>query len=228
MAGAAQDASGILKDRRRRAEGLRPLLQPRAGRAAVQGGRAGLRHQSQPAPAHGPARVRARSVPDGNAGRRNPGDEAGRLFHLQRAGRSRRRAARGFQHSENRRVRASNVWNLLRPPAARAGVRRPDLQAQVRPPRREPAGQGFHHRQGRDHLPEPRVLRGQGFARSGPRRDNAHQPERQDLRGHAAQEAAGVLGAVPPRGLPRPARLDVSVRAVHGTDGGKPNDTRSG
>ena len=42
-----------------------------------------------------------------------------------------------------------------------------DLQAAVRPPRRQPPGQGPAHRPDRDHGPEPR-LRGRGRARRGP------------------------------------------------------------
>ena len=37
---------------------------------------------------------------------------------------------------------------------------RQHVQAQVRPPRRQPSGQGSAHGQGGDHLPEPRLRRG--------------------------------------------------------------------
>ena len=53
-----------------------------------------------------------------------------------------------------------------------------DLQAQVRPPRREPPGDGSRHAQGRDHLAEPRLRRRRRFA-AGAGRAVARQPERQ-------------------------------------------------
>ena len=54
------------------------------------------------------------------------------------------------------------VWGIcLGPPAAVPGGRPGDLQAAVRPPRRQPPGQGRAHAADRDHVAEPR-LRGQG------------------------------------------------------------------
>ena len=51
----------------------------------------------------------------------------------------------------------AGVRHLPRPPAALARGRAGDLQAPVRPPRRQPPGQGPAHRPDRDHLAEPRL-----------------------------------------------------------------------
>ena len=51
----------------------------------------------------------------------------------------------------------SRCGDLPRPPAAVPGRRPGDLQAALRPPRREPPGQGPADREDRDHLPEPRL-----------------------------------------------------------------------
>ena len=50
--------------------------------------------------------------------------------------------------------------HLLRQPALRPRARLRHLQAQVRPPRHQPARHGPHHRQGRGHCPQPRLRRG--------------------------------------------------------------------
>ncbi len=52
------------------------------------------------------------------------------------------------------------VRHLLRQPDPRPGARLRDLQAALRPPRDQPAGDGPHHRQGRDHRAQPRLRRG--------------------------------------------------------------------
>ena len=51
------------------------------------------------------------------------------------------------------------VRHLPRPSDAGAGPGRQDAQDGTRPSRRQPSGQGPDHRQGRDHQPEPRLLR---------------------------------------------------------------------
>jgi len=65
---------------------------------------------------------------------------------------------------------------------------------------------------------EPRLCRGHGEPQR-PGRDDAQEPERQHLRGHPAQDAAGLLGAVPSGIVSRPARQQISVPAVRGYDG---------
>ena len=56
-------------------------------------------------------------------------------------------------------ARHAGVRHLPRPPAAGARGRREDGQDAAGPSRREPSGQGPHHRQGRDRVDEPRLRR---------------------------------------------------------------------
>ena len=97
-------------------------------------------------------------------------------------------------------------------------ARRPHLQAQVRPSRRQPPGEGPRHRARGDHRAEPR-LRGGSRRRS--RRpgfvETPRQPQRRDVGGHAAPRAAGLLRAVPPGGLAGPARRALPVPIASST-----------
>ena len=63
--------------------------------------------------------------------------------------------------------------DLLRQPAVRPRARLRHLQAEVRPPRHQPAGDGPHHRQGRGHRPQPRVRRRRAARRARRRRRTA-------------------------------------------------------
>ncbi len=72
-----------------------------------------------------------------------------------------------------------------------------DLQAEVRPSRRQPAGAEPAHRLRRDHHAEPRLCRGHGIVAGRPRSD-AHQPERWHPRGHAAPALAALQRPVSP------------------------------
>src|SRR5262249_9051556 len=112
----------------------------------------------------------------------------------------------------------AGVRHLPRPPDPGPRPRRHHLQAQVRPPRRQPAGAGSHHRQGRDHRPEPR-LRGRCGVAQGARRGHAPQLERSHGRGALREGPAHVLGAVPSRGVAGPARRALSVPALRRPDG---------
>ena len=51
------------------------------------------------------------------------------------------------------------VRHLPRPPADGPRLGREDPEDEVRPPRREPPGEGPRHRPGGDHQPEPRLCR---------------------------------------------------------------------
>src|SRR5205085_2897669 len=62
----------------------------------------------------------------------------------------------------------AGVRHLPRPPAARAGARPGDLQAAVRPPRRQPSGARARERARARHLAEPRL---RGRAERGSRGD---------------------------------------------------------
>ena len=80
-----------------------------------------------------------------------------------RAIRRRRRLHRAGDPGRARQEGAA-VRHLPRPPAPGAHPGRQDAQDGARPSRRQPAGQGPDHRQGRDHLAEPRLLRHAGIA----------------------------------------------------------------
>jgi carbamoyl-phosphate synthase small subunit len=93
-----------------------------------------------------------------------------------------------------------------------------DVQAEVRPPRRKPAGSQPADWPGRDHHAEPR-FRGRCADAAPLSGANAPQPQRSDARRHAAYASPLVRRAVSPRSLGRPARLQLSVRAIPPIDG---------
>ena len=88
--------------------------------------------------------------------------------------------AAGDRHDRPRADRAqAGVGDLPRPPAAVPGGRAGNLQAAVRPPRRQPPGPRPAHRPRRDHLPEPRLRRPRprrASARSRPTSRSAGRP----------------------------------------------------
>ena len=123
---------------------------------------------------------------------------------------------------------AAAVRHLPRPPAALPRGRPGDLQAALRPPRRQPPGQGPGERADRHHLAEPR-LRGAGTGRraadrgrrAGPlgdrlrrRRALPPQPLRPHRRGPRAARRRRGDRPVPPRGRPRPARRPPPLRQL--------------
>ena len=114
-------------------------------------------------------------------------------------------------------LRHADLRHLSRPPDARHRGRRQDHEDASGPPRRQSSGEGSHHRQGRDHLDEPRLRRRQGDPAEECRADARVAVRRLQLR-HRAQGQAGVLGAVPPRGLARPARQPLSLHALRRDD----------
>ena len=93
------------------------------------------------------------------------------------------------------------------------------LQAQVRPPRRQPPGARGTHRRYLHHQPEPRLRGGCRL----PARAPAHyprQPQRRHHRGRRAPFAAGVRHPVPPGSGARPARRPIPVRPLRRRHGG--------
>ena len=112
----------------------------------------------------------------------------------------------------------AGVGHLPRPPAALPRGRPGDVQAAVRPPRREPPGQGPADGPRRDHLPEPR-LRGRSApaarARSTPTSPCAGRPTSappqlshvnlydRTVEGLELLDVPGGDGPVPPRGRAR-------------------------
>ena len=101
-------------------------------------------------------------VPAQDLGRRHSGAQAGRRVPVERSGRSggdRRICRAGDQEAD--RVGHADLRHLPRPPDARHRGRRQDHEDAPGPSRRQPSGEGSHHRQGRDHLDESRLRRGQ-------------------------------------------------------------------
>ncbi len=141
-------------------QGLRP-----PDRARVPRGRDRLRHQAQhPAPARG-----LRLPRHGGAGQdRGRGDfraQARRRVPVERPRRSRRhrRICRAGDPQADRQ-RHADLRHLPRPPDAGHRARRAHDEDAPGPSRRQPSGQGPRHRQGRDHLDEPRLRGRQGLA----------------------------------------------------------------
>ncbi len=114
-------------------------------------------------------------------------------------------------------VRPADLRHLPRPPDAGPGARRQDREDASGPSRREPSGEGHDHRQGRDHLDEPRLCGGQDDAAEECRADACLAVRRLELR-HRAVRQAGVLGAVSPGSLAGAAGQSLPVQAVHGFD----------
>ena len=136
--------------------------------------------------------------PDGVFLSNGPGDPAALPGPTARRGRPGRTRAR--------------LRHLPRPPdpGHRAGW--VDLQAALRPPRRQPPRAAARDRRRRDHEPEPQL---RGGRRVHPRRrDDARQPQRRGDRGLPLAEGAGVLGAVPPRSRPGAARRPLPLRRL--------------
>ena len=110
------------------------------------------------------------------------------------------------------------------------------LQADLRPPRHQPAGDGPHDRQGRGDRAQPRVRRRRAAGcadRDAVRRRHrlARLPQRRRGRGPRAagarRGAEVVLGPVPPGGGRRPARRGVPVRPVRRPDGRDASDAEA-
>ena len=220
MAGASLAEQVATDTRLRRAGGGGQALHRRGRRPRHQGddaaddGRA--RHRGARAARHRHHRRRRAALePDGVFFSNGPGDPA-------TAAGAGRAAARGARR------RHPLLRHLLRQPDPRQGARVRHLQAEVRPPRHQPAGHGPHHRQGRGHRAQPR-LRRRRAAR--PRHRDAVRhglgeprlPQRRRRRGPrgAPRRAAGrLLGAVPPRGRGRPARRRLPLRPLRRPDGG--------
>ena len=118
-----------------------------------------LRHQAEhPAPA-GRQRMRDDGVPRDDPGGRRAGRRVRRRLPVQRAGRPRgdRVRDRGGPRARSGKMPVFGI--CLGHQLLGAGARRPDVQAAVRPPRREPAGEGPRDRARRDHEPQPRFRR---------------------------------------------------------------------
>ena len=136
-----------------------------SGHAAARAGaplrRGGLR--LRPQALHAPV-PRGRGLPrDGGArqhhGRGGARAQAARRVPRQRPRRSGRGDGRG-QDGGDAAGQGARVRHLPGAPDPRARAGRPDVQDEVRPPRRQPAGEGSDHGQGGDHRAEPRLRGG--------------------------------------------------------------------
>ena len=91
--------------------------------------------------------------------RGDPRHQPGRGVLQQRPGRPRRRRLRGRGDARRARGGCADLRHLPGQPDPRPGARPEDVQAQVRSPRREPAGDGPGHRPRLHHQPQPRLRR---------------------------------------------------------------------
>ena len=114
--------------------------------------------------------------------------------------------------------RPAGVRHLPRASDAGARARRHHAQDASGPSRREPSGEGLHHRQGRDHLDESRLRRRSRQPACECRGDPRLAVRRLQLRAEGEGQA-GVLGAVPSRGVARPAGQPLSLQALRRADG---------
>ena len=192
---------------RGRASTRRPAPAPRAACASWPTTSASRRPWSSCSPRSGPSRwcppARAADEvlalePDGVFLSNGPGDPAALPGPDRGGGRPGRPRAR--------------LRHLPRPPDPRHRARRLDLQAALRPPRRQPSRAAPRDRRRRDHEPEPQLRRGRRLHPR--RRDDARQPQRRRDRGLPLPDGAGLLGAVPPRGGAGPPRRPLPLRRL--------------
>ena len=142
-------------------------------------------------------------------------DERRRARRLRRRGALERpRRPRAARRRDPGRARAARSRpaprDLPRSPAPRARDGAHDLQAPLRPPRREPPGSRARQRARARDEPEPR-LRGRALRRA---RGDPRLALRRHRRGLPLPGAARALGAVPPRGGAGPARRLADPRAL--------------
>ena len=226
-AGPPAGRDGRRRARRRGVDG-RDLRRARDRREAAHRRRPRPRHQGDDPAPDGRARHRGARAAGHRDHRRRARGRRGRAVLLQRP----RRPGGDDQPGRAAAGRAGRgdplLRDLLRQPAVRPGPRVRHLQAQVRPPRHQPAGHGPHHRQGRGDRPQPRLRGGRAARRAdrdAVRRGDGEPrlPQRRRGRGAGAagrrREADGVLRPVPPRGRGRAARRGVPLRPVRRADG---------
>ena len=149
------------------------------------------------------------------------------VFLVQRPRRPLRAAADRADGARADRQQAG-VGDLPRPPAAVPRGRAGDLQAALRPPRRQPPGSRPAHRARGDHLPEPRLRRPRARRQ---RTIETDEPVRWEtdfgvaelthvnlydrtVEGLELLDVPGGRGPVPPRGGPRAPRQPVPVRPL--------------
>ena len=227
----ASRADGRRRPRRARSTTAEPYVVPAVGEQRFTVAAIDLGIKAMTPPLMAAARHRgARAAGDGDhrATSRELGARRGLL--LQRPRRPGDRRARGRAAARGARRADPVLRHLLRQPAPRPGARLRHLQAEVRPPRHQPAGDGPHHRQGRGDRAQPR-LRRRRPARPAPadaparygRVRGRHVCLNDDVvEGLECLDMPGVLRAVPPRGGRRPARRRLPLRPLRRADGPAP------
>ena len=114
----------------------------------------------------------------------------------------------------------AHLRHLPGTPDPRPGARRAHLQAEVRPPRRQPAGDGSDHaarwRSRRRITASPSMW---NRCKAAPQLTHVNLNDK-TVEGLAHARAADLLGAVPPGIVARPARCELSVQALRQDDGG--------
>src|ERR671919_423464 len=149
--------------RRPRGHGVhgRAVRGPRRGRAGdaargrpPAGGRARLGAEAEQPPDARPQRVRDGGLPGPHSCRGDPGERLRRRVPFERPRRPCGHRIRGRDDSCAPRAHPA-VRDLPGPPGAGPGDRRHDVQAEVRPPRRQPAGAGRRIGPRGDHEPQP-------------------------------------------------------------------------
>ena len=109
----------------------------------------------------------------------------------------------------------ADLRHLHGAPAHLAGLRRTDLQDEVRASRRQPPGQEPADRKARDHEPEPQLCRGYRLARGHGAHADARQSARRHGRGRGVRRRGRLLDAVSPRERFGAAGQRLFVRKVH-------------
>ena len=107
------------------------------------------------------------------------------------------------------RQRHADLRHLPRPPDARHRARRQDHEDAPGPSRRQPSGEGPHHRQGRDHLDEPRL---RGRQRDAAEERRARPTSRcSTARTAASRSRTGRCSRCSITRRPRPARATATI-----------------
>ncbi len=191
-----------------------------AGQFPLQCRRLRFRRQAQH-PAHaGLARLRTHRGAGQDAGCRCAGNESRRRLPVQWPRRSGALRLRHRSDSRISRTAPADLRHLPRPSVDGSGGRRQDTEDEVRPPWRQPSGQGSGNRAGDDHQPEPRLCGRSGDA-CRPTCGDPRIAVRRQPAGHGPDRPSGLLFPGPSRSEPRPARCGLSVRPLHRNDGVK-------
>ena len=167
-----------------------------------------LRHEMEHPAAPGALGCRVTVVPGRSTGRRSSRPEPDGVFLSNGPGDPR--------PLSTRRARSAPAWARNRSSASAWGISswawpgREDLQAEVRPPRRQPAGARSPKQPGRDHQPEPR-FRARGRLASRNVEVTHINLNDQTLEGIRHRDFPGLQRAVPSRSLGRPSRQQLFV-----------------